>query len=48
MGDHPAKENRETNELTDLIFDPSLKDVSIFYFVLLIFFGFDFGEVIIC
>jgi len=32
MGDHPAKENRDTNELTDLIFDPPLKDVSKFYF----------------
>jgi len=30
MGDHPAKENRDTNELTDLIFDPPLKDVSKF------------------
>jgi len=30
MGDHPSKENRDTNELTDLIFDPPLKDVRIF------------------
>jgi len=29
MGDHPAKENRDTNELTDLIFDAPLKDVCI-------------------
>jgi len=28
MGDHPSKENRDSNELTDLIFDPPLKDVS--------------------
>ena len=34
MGDHPAKANRDTNELTDLVFDPPLKDVCIvFYFV---------------
>jgi len=31
MGDHPAKENRNTNELTDIIFEPPLKDVRILY-----------------
>jgi len=30
MGDHPAKEFRDSNELTDFIFDPPLKDVRIF------------------
>jgi len=36
MGDHPAKENRESNELTDQIFDPPLKDVRILH---ILFFG---------
>jgi len=46
MGDHPAKEARDTNELTDFIFEPPIKDVSIgfFLFFLCQFFFSDIGS----
>jgi len=31
MCDHPTKENRNSNVLTDIIFDAPLKDVSNFF-----------------
>lgn len=41
MGDHPSKRSRTGNELTDQIFEPPLKHVSIVLRFAIVKFGID-------